>query len=317
MMHTQRRLPQQEGQMFITDGGVETHLIFNEGEDVQHFAVFTLNDSEPGRARMAEYYRRYIPIAKASGQGFLFDTNTWRANPDWGALVGYDADGLDRVNRGAIAFCRDMAREFEAVGVPTVVSGAIGPRRDAWQYDGVMTIGEAEAYHRSQILSFAAAGADLVTAYTLTNTPEAIGIANVAAEAGTPVVLSFTLETDGNLPGGKPLAQAITEVDAATGNYPAYFMINCAHPIHFASTIRHGGTWLDRIGGLRVNASMKSHAELDESDTLDVGDWHDLAQRYSQLLPLLPNVRVIGGCCGTDHRHIGAISQHCFPSVAA
>ena len=310
-------LPQLGGQMFITDGGVETHMIFNEGEDLPHFTVFALLDSERGRQKMADYYRGYIPIAQASGQGFLFDTTTWRANRDWGALIGYDADMLDAVNRASIGFCRELATEFEAAGVPTVISGAIGPRRDAWQHDAGMSIEEAEAYHRPQVESFAEAGADLVTAYTLTNTPEAIGIANVARASGIPVVLSFTLETDGNLPGGKPLGRAIGEVDAATDTYPAYFMINCVHPIHFAATIRHAGHWVDRIGGLRVNASMKSHAELDESEELDIGDWRDLAQRYGRLLPMLPNIRVIGGCCGTDHRHIGAICQHCLPALAA
>ena len=317
MTQARKILPQQRGQMFITDGGIETHMIFNEGEDLPHFTVFQLNESERGREKIRQYFAQYIPIAKATGQGFLFDTNTWRANKDWGALVGYDAERLHEVNTASIRFCAEMASQFNAAGVPTVISGTLGPRRDAWQYDAAMTIGEALAYHTPQIASFAAAGADLVTAYTLTNTPEAIGIAQAAQSAGIPCVLSFTLETDGHLPGGKPLGRAISEVDAAVDGYPAYYMINCVHPIHFASTIRHGGNWVDRIGGLRVNASMKSHAELDESETLDIGNWQDLAQRYSRILPLLPNIRVIGGCCGTDHRHIGAICHHCLPQVAA
>jgi homocysteine S-methyltransferase len=303
--------------MFVTDGGIETHLIFNLGFEVSHFTVFQLNDSETGRDAMREYYRHYIPIARQAGQGFLFDTNTWRANRDWGALVGYDAARLKSVNKTAIAFCREMADEFAVHAIPTLVSGAMGPRRDAWQYDAAMTIAEAQDYHGPQVEAFAEAGADLVTAYTLTNTPEAIGIATLARRAGIPCVLSFTLETDGNLPGGKPLGRTIAEVDAATDGYPAYYMINCAHPVHFATTLRHGGHWVDRIGGLRVNASMKSHAELDESETLDIGDWNDLAQRYNRILPLLPNVRVIGGCCGTDHRHIGAICRTCLPTAAA
>lgn len=312
------RLPQQAGQMFVTDGGIETHLIFNEGvDDVPHFSIFQMLDSAQGREKLRNYYRAYIPIAKASGQGFLFDSSTWRANADWGALVGYDAGRLDAANAASIALCRDLAAEFAAAGVNSIVSGVIGPRRDAWQYDAGMSVAEAEGYHRSQIGSFARAGADFVTAYTLTNTPEAIGIARAAQEAGLACVLSFTLETDGHLPGGKPLGQAIAEVDAAVDAYPAYYMINCVHPIHFAATLRHGGNWLDRIGGLRVNASMKSHAELDESATLDIGDWQDLAQRYGRLLPLLPNIRVIGGCCGTDHRHIRAICRHCLPSISA
>ena len=310
-----RTLPQLAGQMFVTDGGIETHLIFNMGFDLPHFTVFQLNDSDAGRQAMRDYYAPYIEIARRAGQGFLFDTNTWRANPDWGALVGYDAEKLRAVNIKAIAFCRETARDFHVAGVPTVVSGAIGPRRDAWQYDGAMSVAEAMGYHEAQVVAFAEAGADLVTAYTLTNTPEAIGIARLAEAAGLPVVLSFTLETDGRLPGGKALGDAIGEVEAATGGYPAYYMINCVHPIHFAGTIRKAGDWIERIGGLRVNASMKSHAELDESETLDIGDWQDLAQRYQRLLPLLPNIRVIGGCCGTDHRHIGAICHHCLPGA--
>jgi homocysteine S-methyltransferase len=308
-------LPQQRGQMFVTDGGIETHLIFNGGHSFPHFTVFELNDSEAGRQVMRDYYAPYVEIARRAGQGFLFDTNTWRANPDWGARVGYDAARLRAANIAAVQLCREVAADFEAAGVPTVVSGAMGPRRDAWQYDGVMSVKEALDYHAGQIAAFAEAGADLVTAYTLTNVPEAIGIARLAEAAGLPCVLSFTLETDGRLPGGKPLGEAIEAVEEATNGSPAYYMINCVHPIHFASTIRHAGTWVDRIGGLRVNASIKSHAELDESPVLDIGDWQDLAQRYQRLLPLLPNIRVIGGCCGTDHRHIDAICQTCLPGA--
>lgn len=300
--------------MFVTDGGIETHMIFNQGEEVPHFCAFVMTDREPSRSKLKQYYRDYLPIAKRAGQGFVFDTNTWRANPDWGALIGYDAEGLRRVNMASVELCREVQQEFTAAGVKTLISGAIGPRRDGWKFDAAMTVAEAETYHRPQIEAFVAARADYVTAYTLTNVPEAIGIARAAGRAGIPCVISFTLETDGHLPGGKPLGTAIGEVDAATDNAPAYYMINCVHPIHFAATIRHAGQWVNRIGGLRVNASMKSHAELDESETLDIGDWNDLAQRYHRLLPLLPNIRVLGGCCGTDHRHIDAICRTCLPA---
>ncbi len=307
-------LPQLKGQMFVTDGGIETHMIFNEGEDLPDMSTYLLNETERGRDKMREYYRHYLGIAQRAGKGFLFDTNTWRANPDWGARVGMDAARLRAANIRAVEFCQEMQAEFAAAGVPSIISGVLGPRRDAWQYDGRMTVEEAIAYHGPQIDAFAATDADYVSAYTLTNSPEAIGIARAAEAAGLPVVLSFTLETDGRLPGGKPLAQAIDEVDKATGSYPAYYMINCVHPIHFAGTIGKGGNWVNRIGGLRVNASMKSHAELDEAPELDIGDIGDLAQRYAGILPLLPNIRVIGGCCGTDHRHIAAITATCLPN---
>lgn len=310
-------LPQLRGETFLTDGGIETHMIFNRGVDAPHGAVFTMIDSEAGREQLREYYSGYLPIAQRAGLGFLFDTNTWRANPDWGTLVGYNSERLRAANRASVALCAGLAAEFEAAGVPTVISGAIGPRRDAWQYDGEMTVREAIAYHTPQIAAFADSEADLVSAYTLTNTPEAVGIATAAQRAGMPCAISFTLETDGRLPGGKPLPDAIAEVDQATGGYPAYFMINCVHPTHFTDLVSGGGGWLDRIGGLRANASAKSHAELDNSDTLDIGDPEDLARRYRRLLELMPGIRVIGGCCGTDHRHIAAVCDHCGPLLAA
>jgi homocysteine S-methyltransferase len=310
-------LPQLKGRMFMADGGIETHLIFNMGQDLPNFSAFILADSEDGRATLRKYFRDYLPIAKKTGVGFVFDTPTWRASGDWGALAGYDAAKLRAVNMASIALCQELAAEFKAEGIPTIVSGAIGPRRDGWKYDGGMTVAEAEAYHRPQIEAFRDAGADYVTVYTLTNTSEAIGISKAAESLGIPAVVSFTLETDGNLPGGKPLGQAIEETDAATQGYPAYYMINCAHPIHFAATVREGGRWVSRIGGIRANASTRSHAELDEAPELDIGDIRDLALRYGRLMPNLPNIAVLGGCCGTDHRHIGAICAHVLPPLAS
>lgn len=307
--------PPRLGQMFVTDGGMETHAIFNLGEDLPNFSSYVLTDTTHGQQVLRDYYRAYLPIARAAGRPFVFDTNTWRANPDWGTLNGHDAQALRRSNLEAVKLLRELQSEFRAEGVESVVSGVVGPRRDGWKYDGAMTAEESEAYHDSQIAAFAEAGVDYVSAYTLTNTPEAIGIVRAARRHGLPVVISFTLETDGNLPGGKGLGSAIGEVDGATTAYASYFMLNCVHPIHFASILRSGGQWVDRIGGLRVNASMKSHAELDESTALDIGDIRDLALRYGRLLPLLPNLRVIGGCCGTDHRHIGAICAHVLPQV--
>lgn len=316
MYDAHRVLPQLAGEIYVTDGGIETHLIFNQGQDLPHFSAYVLNETEAGRETMRQYYRQYIPIAHKARKGFIFDTNTWRANRDWGALIGFDAEMLKRNHLASVTLCREMGREFAAAGVPTLVSGVIGPRRDGWKYDSRMTVEEAELYHSPQVRNFAEAQVDYVTAYTLTNVPEAVGIVRAAKAVGLPAVISFTLETDGNLPGGKPLGLAIEEVDAATGGYPAYFMLNCVHPLHFATTIRHGGRWLDRIGGLRANASTKSHAELDESDELDIGDWRDLAQRYGRIMPLLPNLSVIGGCCGMDYRHIGAICDHVMPQAA-
>jgi len=310
MALARQALPQLNGTICLTDGGLETHLIFNEGQVLPQNAAFVLNETEDGREVMRNYYRAYIPHAKSSGMPFILDTNTWRTNPDWATLLGYDATGMKKANEGAVRIAEDVAREFHAAGVKTFVSGAMGPRRDAWTYDGAITVDEAYAYHTPQIEAFAGTATDYVTCMTLTNAPEAIGVARAAQAAGIQAVLSFTVETDGNLPGGRPLRDAIAETDDATGGYPIHYMINCAHTSHFDRLFERSESWLDRIQGIRSNASMKSHVELDESPTLDPGDPEDLAQRYRKLLDLMPQVRVIGGCCGTDHRHIGAICSH-------
>jgi homocysteine S-methyltransferase len=303
-------LPQLNGITCLTDGGLETHLIFNEGQTLPQNAAFVLNQTEDGREVMRNYYRAYLPHAKSSGMPFILDTNTWRTNPDWAALLGYDAKGMKAANELAVKIAQEVAAEFNAAGVKTLISGAMGPRRDAWTYDEAMTVDEAYAYHTPQIEAFAGVSTDYVTCMTLTNAPEAIGVAKAAEKVGIQAILSFTVETDGNLPGGRPLRDVIAETDDATGGYAVFYMINCAHTSHFERLVERPESWLDRVQGIRSNASMKSHAELDESPTLDPGDPEDLARRYRRLLDLMPQVRVIGGCCGTDHRHIGAICAH-------
>jgi S-methylmethionine-dependent homocysteine/selenocysteine methylase len=298
--------------VFITDGGIETHIIFNMGVELPHFSAFPLNDSASGREVIRRYYRDYLPVARAAGRGFLFATDSWRASPDWADRLGYDRALLKQNNVTSVALCAELAEEFEAAGVESAIAGVLGPRRDAWQYDAGMTVAEAFDYHSPQVEAFAGTAATSVHAYTLNNTPEAIGIARSAQEAGLPVVLSFTVETDGALPGGKPLGVAIAEVDQATGGYSAYFMINCAHPSHFVRELKSGASWLGRIGGLRANASAKSHAELDASPEIDIGDIAGLADDHAEILPVLSNLQLIGGCCGTDHRHIAAICARCL-----
>jgi S-methylmethionine-dependent homocysteine/selenocysteine methylase len=148
----------------------------------------------------------------------------------------------------------------------------------------------------------------MVSAITMTYPEEAIGVVQAAQDAGLPAAVSFTVETDGRLPSGQAIDEAIEQADAETDGAPAYFMINCAHPTHFADALEAGAPWLERIGGIRANASRLSHAELDEAEELDDGDPDDLAARYAALRPRLPALRVVGGCCGTDERHIDAIS---------
>jgi S-methylmethionine-dependent homocysteine/selenocysteine methylase len=298
-------LPQLSGRTFITDGGMETDLIFHKGLKLPEFASFVLLDDEPGREALRDYFRPYIEIARQRGVGIVLDTPTWRANPDWGARLGYSAEALADVNRRGVDLLEEL--RAETGGNPTlVISGCLGPRGDGYRADLLMTAPEAQRYHALQIETFAHTTADLITALTLNYAEEAVGIVRAAEAAALAAVISFTVETDGRLPSGQPLREAIEQVDAETNATAAYFMINCAHPTHFVHTLEDGEPWQDRIRGLRANASAKSHAELDEAEQLDEGN-PELAEQYRALAPRLRNLSVVGGCCGTDHRHIGAI----------
>ena len=305
----QNSLPQLSGdRLFLTDGGLETSMIFHHGLDLPHFASFTLLEDEQGRAALRDYFSRYIEVARERDAGFILDTATWRSNPDWGALLGYDAEALDAVNRAAVGFAVEIRDAHGDGEVPILVNGAIGPRGDGYVAGELMSAEEAQEYHSAQVRSFAAAGADMVSAITMTYAEEAVGIARAAADAGIPVAISFTVETDGRLPSGQALGEAIAQVDFETGGSVAYFMVNCAHPSHFEHVLEEGGAWLGRIAGLRANASALSHAELDEAEELDEGDPEELGSGYLALRAHLRNVNVLGGCCGTDDRHVAAVA---------
>jgi S-methylmethionine-dependent homocysteine/selenocysteine methylase len=309
-MTTATSLPHQSDRMFLTDGGIETTLIFHDGIELPAFAAFVLLDRPEGRNHLRRYFERYLEIARERGLGFVLESPTWRANTDWAERVGYGAQALARVNRDAIALMAELRAAWAGAVRPIVISGCIGPRGDGYNPDDVMTVAEATRYHRAQTEPFAAGGADLVTAITMTNVPEAAGVALAARAVGLPAVISFTVETDGRLPTGEPLGEAIRAVDAETGHAPAYYMVNCAHPEHFAGVF-DGGAWTARIRGVRANASRKSHAELDASTTLDEGDPDALGRDYRALRARLANLNVLGGCCGTDHRHVAAAASAC------
>jgi len=297
-------LPQLGGTTCVTDGGMETVLIFHRGIELPSFASFPLLADQDGRKELLRYFEPYTRLAGERGLTAVFDTPTWRANPDWGAKLGYGADELDEANRQGVALLEQVRANART---PVVISGCVGPREDAYRPTALMNADEAEKYHSRQIATFSDTSADLVTALTLAYPEEAIGIVRAARQRELPVVVAFTVETDGRLPCGLALGEAIDKVDAETDSGPAYFMLNCAHPTHFAEALE--GDWVERLGGLRVNASRMSHAELDEAEELDEGDPAELADRHRELHPLLPNVHVVGGCCGTDHRHIAAIAD--------
>ncbi|HEX6391643.1 MAG TPA: homocysteine S-methyltransferase family protein, partial [Solirubrobacteraceae bacterium] len=293
-------LPQLGGELFLTDGGIETVLIFHEGLDLPEFAAFDLLKDEEGTERLRSYYMPYVALARERGLGFVLESPTWRANPRWAAAIGYDGEQLDHFNRKAIALLEEI-RDAAGSDAPIVISGCIGPHDDGYDPGELLSAEAAQDYHSAQIGTFADTAADMVTAITMTYSAEAIGVVRAAAAAGLPAAISFTVETDGRLPSGQPLGEAIDEVDRETGAGASYFMINCAHPTHFASVVEDGGAWRERIRGIRANASTLSHAELDEAQALDEGDPADLGARYAGLREALPRLSVVGGCCGTDH----------------
>lgn len=289
---------------WVTDGGLETDLIFHRGLDLPDFASFPLLDSTEGRAVLTDYYRAYAEVAARAGAGLLLETATWRANTDWGARLGYDAAALRRVNRDAVVLLRDLSTGVDVADVQVV--GVVGPRGDGY-LAGDLEADRYADYHRPQLAAFAEADADLATAYTLTTVAEATGIVRAAQDVGIPVAISFTVETDGRLPDRTTLGAAVEALDTATGSGAAHLLVNCAHPDHVAPGLDPTAPWAARIAGLRVNSSRLSHAELDEAEELDEGDVGDLTSRARELADGLPAVRIMGGCCGTDARHVAAV----------
>ncbi|MEL6361565.1 MAG: homocysteine S-methyltransferase family protein [Pseudomonadota bacterium] len=307
-MKYRKSLPQLNGTQMITDGGLETTLIFHEGIGLPLFAAFTALNTDHGLTTMHTYMERHARIALAQKRGFLMDTPTWRASARWAAELGISHQELRAVHRETVCTLMELRDRMEQPDVsPFVINGVIGPQDDGYAPARVLTVDQAQAYHSVQIGWFDEFGADMVSAITMTYAEEAIGIALAAKDKAIPLAIAFTVETDGKLPSGEALKDAIARVDVATGAAPAYYMINCAHPDHFAHVLH--GEWTARIRGIRANASRLSHAELDAADTLDDGDPAELGALYAGLDVLLPNLTVVGGCCGTDHRHITAICE--------
>lgn len=295
--------------IMLVDAGIETELVFKHNIELPGFATFPLMDKPECMSVLENYSREFLELARDNNTGFILESTTWRANAQWGAELGYCAEELERVNKQAIDNLKKLKREYENDVELILISGCIGPRFDGYVVGKMMEPGEAKEFHQVQISTLKKAGADLITAYTITNLNEALGITQAAKEEDIPVVISFTLELDGALPSGEALSSAINKIDQATGEYPAYYMINCAHPSHFIKQIDNDEDWRLRIKGIRANASTKSHAELDNSTELDAGDKHDLANWHQKLKAHLPNLMVYGGCCGTDISHVRSICE--------
>ncbi len=302
---------------FLSDGGLETYMIFDKGYDLPCFSAAVLLDCEPGRRDLTAYYEKYIDIARQTGRGFIIDAPTWRAGTAWAGPLGQTVMEVMDTNARAVAFVSAIRDQHADNTLPIIVNGLVGPAGDAYAPDVALAPQDALLIHAPQIHALGRVGVDMISAMTLTHSGEAIGIVQAAQEVDVPVVIAFTLETDGHLPSGQSLGDAIAEVDAATVGGPIYYMINCAHPDHFRDILDADAAWTKRIGGIRANASRMSHAELDEAEELDAGNPVELGQLSADLLSYLPNIRVLGGCCGTDHRHVACIAGHHHTQSAA
>jgi homocysteine S-methyltransferase len=307
MTTTTPRRPFPTDTTVITDAGLETWLVFDRGIDLPAFAAYPLVATAEGRSLLVEYFDHYARIAEGCDAAVLLEAPTWRANPDWAATLGHDRPALARHIAASVDVVESVRQRWTSPR-PFLIGGAIGPRGDGYVIDATMSADEAADYHAFQIECLAGTPVDVVTGMTLGYVDEAVGIAVAARRFGLPVVISFTVETDGRLPSGIDLGEAIRATDDATAGYVTHFMINCAHPTHFDAVLDSKVEWVARIGGLRANASALSHAELDAMTELDAGDPDDLAKRYVALRDVLPSLRVVGGCCGTDHNHVERIA---------
>ena len=317
MTKYRQQLPQLADKLFVTDGGLETVLVFQQQIELPEFASIDLLQRKDGPQIINDYMTPYVQIARDSGLGLVMETATWRASPDWGPKVGFpDEVALAQANHQAVVIVDQMRRNSETTSTPIVVSGTIGPRGDGYDPGQIMSEAEASDYHAWQAQIFADSPADLISAITMTNTPEAIGVTNAAKAFDMEVVISFTVETDGHLPTGQSIEDAIAEVDDKSGACPVYYMINCAHPTHFADKLAASGPWVQRIKGIRANACKCSHEELDNSEVLDEGNPAELGREIAEIRLALPHINIVGGCCGTDHRHIGEIAKSCSALAA-
>jgi len=305
----------------LTDGGLETSLIFQDGIELPFFAACELLRTEHGMRVLIDHFDETAAIAEEAGVGFSVDTPTWRANPDWTDRLGYSPEEFTEVNREGVRMAEEVRRRHESAATPVVIAGVVGPRGDGYTERTRQSQGQAADYHFRQVSVLAGTEADYITALSLTYSDEAVGMARAAEASGMPIVVSFTVETDGLLAGGESLEQAINAVEQHTDEYPEYYMIDCAHPTHLPSPLAANSSWGRRIRGYRANATARSHGELNAALELETGDPEEFAAQLRELRQRMPQLAVVGGCCGTDARHsraiAGALSQQASAARSA
>lgn len=301
--------PRLDGSFYLTEGGTETELLYKHGLKLPEFAMFPLLDDAEGLAVSRAMYRRYMEAAAAHGAGILLIGHDYRASPDWGAKLGYSPEGLAEMQRRSIGFLAEIRDEFRDRVEHAYIAGCLGPRGDAYGTGGSMTAEEAEEYHLTQLTTLKGTEADMAVALTFNNVPEAVGAVRAAGRVGLPIGVSLTLSSEGRLRSGPTLREAVEAIDAETGGAAAWMGTNCSHPMEFFPALDDAGPWLDRLRYFRPNAAMMDKLALCKLGHLEDGDPVELGGQMADLALRLPRADILGGCCGTDERHLGEIAR--------
>ena len=302
--------PRLENKFYLTEGGVETEVMYKWGYELPEFAMFPLLDNPEADAVIRNMFRRYLDVAAEQNTGLLLNGHDYRASPDWAAKLGYSAEGLRDMQRRTIQFLDDMRTEYAGRVSDVYIAACIGPRGDAYGTGGEITVDEAEDYHSLQLQNLDGTAADMAVAATFNNIPEAIGVIRAASEKGMPIGVSLTLTPEGRLRSGPSLREAIENVDEATDGRAAWFGTNCSHPLEFEPALYDAGPWLERLRYIRPNAARMDKIALCSLGHLEDGDPVELGEQMGEVARRLPNADIIGGCCGTDERHLSEIAKN-------
>jgi homocysteine S-methyltransferase len=307
---SKRRMPTVEDPLFLTEAGIETTLMYKNGWELQHFCLFERMREDRFMADLEAYHRRLIEVALERGVGHLLDGVHYRASPDWSAKLNMSDSELKQLTEKGLALYQELSEEYATEATPIPVGCCIGPRGDAYGTGHEMSPEEAQDYHTIQIETAKQAGADFVSALTFNRIDEAIGLARAAEAAGLPVIVSFSLTKDARLNSGPSLDEAVTAVDAATDEAPLFYMINCNHPVDFSPALDAPGDWINRLQGIRANASSLDHGMLCKLGHLEEGDPEELGGQFADIARRFPHMNVFGGCCGTDREHLDQIAAN-------
>jgi len=301
--------PQNRGRFYLTEGGTETELMYKHGFELPHFAMFPLLDNPKAVSKMREMFRSYLDVAAEHDFCALMGGLDYRASPDWGDLLGYSPASLSDANLQSIEFLRELANEYSSQVPEILIQGLIGPRGDAYERNETISENEAEDYHSVQLETLKKANVDSALAITFNNIPESVGVARAAAKIGVPLAISLTLDSNSKLHSGPSLADAITAIDEQTNQAPEYFLINCSHPLEFEPAIEPGD-WIQRVRGVRPNASKMDKMALCQIGYLEDGDPEELGRLCGDLARQYPHMDIWGGCCGTWDNHLNEIAKN-------